>query len=245
MWINNDIYKVGMVNIQWKFLSGSGLKLIAMIAMIVDHLAAFLFYNNPLFVEPLFDIYHKQITLYFIFRAIGRIAFPIFAFLLVEGFSHTHNVKKYLTNLLVFAIVSELPWNLLHGGYLCCIGSQNVFFTLFLGCCGMYAIKYVDDIRKRAYMLIGLLIISIFLRADYGISGYGFILMIYVLRDNALIQAVVGSCMLSSRWMAGLAFIPINMYNGNRGFIQGKYMKYIFYVFYPLHLMIIYILRFL
>ena len=229
-------------NIKWRVVNGSGLKMIAMIVMLIDHLAAFLFYNNPQFIEPLFELRNKPITLYFLFRLIGRIAFPIFAFLLVEGFQHTRSVKKYLRNILLFAIISELPWNLVHGGHWYCVGNQNVFFTLLLGGCGLYVIENVREISKQAFMLIGLLVLSIFLRADYGVSGYGFILMIYALRKNELVRAIVGSCMLGSRWIAGLAFIPISMYNGERGFIQGKYMKYLFYAFYPLHLMVIYVL---
>ena len=234
---------MALANIKWRIISGSGLKMMAMIVMLIDHIAAFLFYDNHLFIEPLFEFCNKPITLYFIFRLIGRIAFPIFAFLLVEGFQHTRSVKKYLINILLFAIISELPWNLVHGGHWYCVGSQNVFFTLLLGGCGLYVIENVREIRKQAFILIGLLVLSIFLRADYGVSGYGFILMMYALRKSELIRAVVGSCMLGSRWIAGLAFVPISMYNGKRGFIQGKYMKYLFYAFYPLHLMAIYVLN--
>ena len=92
--------------------------------------------------------------------------------------------------------------------------------------------------------LLGLLVASVLLKVDYGCSGYGFILMLYVLRENKILQAVIGSCMLSSRWQAGLAFIPISMYNGQRGFVKGPLAKYAFYLFYPLHLLLIYWLRF-
>lgn len=73
--------------------------------------------------------------------------------------------------------------------------------------------------------------------------GYGFILMLYVLRELRPVQAVVGACMLPSRWIAGLAFIPINLYNGRRGFIRGQVGKYLFYSFYPLHLLVIWLLQ--
>lgn len=223
-----------------KTLSGSWLKLIAISTMLIDHLAAFYLWHDPQFIQPLFVIGHRQISFYFLFRFVGRIAFPIFAFLLVEGFLHTHSRKKYGRNLLLFAFISEIPWNLVHTGTWHYMG-QNVLFTLFIGFLGLCAMDHFhDNRRKQAISLIGLLIVSILFRCDYGCSGYGFILLLYVLRNNRLLQAVIGCCVLSSRWMAGLAFIPINMYNGQRGFIKGPVAKYLFYVFYPLHLLAIY-----
>lgn len=225
----------------WKILNGSWLKMLAIFTMLIDHLAAFYWWHIPVFVQPLFVLGHKNITLYFLLRCVGRIAFPLFAFLLVEGFQHTSNRKRYGSRLAAFALISELPWNLIHSGtwhY----ASQNVFFTLLLGFLGMWVLeRYADDYRRMALSLIGLLVTSILLRADYGCSGFGFIMLLYVLRNSPLMQTVIGSCMLSSRWIAGLAFIPINLYNGRRGFIKGTVAKYLFYVFYPLHLFLIYL----
>lgn len=226
----------------WQLISGSWLKVLAMVAMLIDHLAFHYWVMFPQMHEPLFSIGHRGITPYILMRCVGRLAFPIFAFLLVEGFCHTRSRKRYGLSLFVFALISELPWNLVHSGtwhY----ASQNVLFTLLLGFLGLCAIEYYqNDWRRQTFSLVGLLVVSVFLRADFGCSGYGFILMLYVLRRRRLWQAVIGSCMLGSRWIAGLAFIPINMYNGRRGFIQGPAAKYVFYVFYPLHLFIIYLL---
>lgn len=228
---------------KYQILSGSSLKVLAMVTMLIDHLAAFYFYDDPWFRHALFDVGHKHVSVYFLMRAVGRIAFPIFAFLLVEGFQHTSNRKRYGLSLLLFALLSEIPWNLVHCGSLL-YRSQNVLFTLLLGFLGMWAIeRYRDESHRMAAALIGLLVASVLLRADYGCSGFGFIIMLYALRQHRLWQAVVGSCMLGGRWLAGLAFIPINMYNGKRGFITGPLAKYLFYVFYPLHLLIIYLLR--
>lgn len=227
----------------FRILSGSALKLLAVVSMLIDHLAAFYWYNNPAFHEAWFHIGHKAITLYFILRLIGRIAFPLFAFLIVEGFVHTRSRKRYGLNLAIFALVSEIPWNLVHTGTLLYPG-QNVFFTLLLGFLGLCAIeKYSGNKPYLLGSLLGLLVVSVFLRADYGCSGYGFILLLYVLRENKILQAIIGSCVLGSRWIAGLAFIPINMYNGRRGFVQGPIAKYAFYLFYPLHLLVIWLLR--
>ena len=232
------------MNLNYKILSGSALKLLAVACMLIDHLAAFYWYIDPWYHEALFHIGHKAVTPYFVLRAIGRIAFPIFAFLIVEGFLHTRSRRRYGINLAVFALISEIPWNLVHTGTWLYPG-QNVFFTLLLGYVGLCAIEKFAG-NKGGYLLgslLGLLVVSIFLRADYGCSGYGFILLLYALRENKILQAVIGSCVLGSRWIAGLAFIPINMYNGKRGFVKGPVLKYAFYLFYPLHLLVLYFLK--
>ena len=105
---------------RWKILSGSWLKVLAVTIMLIDHLDAFVWYRLPAFREVLFPIGHREITLYILLRMLGRLAFPIFAFL------------------------SEIPWNLVHSGtwhY----PSQNVFFTLFLGYLGLCAIEHFKD----------------------------------------------------------------------------------------------------
>ena len=175
-------------------------------------------------------------------RGICRIVFPIYAFLLVEGFHHTHDKKKYGLRLLMFAAISEVPWDLLHTRMI--IGSsQSVYVTLFLGFLGMCVLSSDKDTETKAVCAVIILLASLFANADYGCRGVGFILLLYVLRDQPIPQAVIGSCILSSTWKAGLAFIPINLYNGERGMIKGKYWSLFFYTAYPLHLLIIYLIR--
>ena len=223
-------------------ISGSTLKLLATTSMIVDHLAHFIYWDNEEFQKELYTIGNLEITSYFLMRAFGRLAFPIFAFLIVEGFFHTKNHFKYGRNLLLFALISEIPWNLAHEGawhY----PTQNVFFTLFLGYLGVCCLAYLkEETTKKVAALLLLLGFSFILRADYGYRGFAFILMLYALRNQKLLKSVLGCCMLSSACIAGLAFIPINLYNGNRGFIKGLVWKLCFYAFYPVHLMLLYIL---
>lgn len=223
----------------YRILSGSALKMLAMFIMVLDHSARYVLAGNDFFTTPFLSVGSHDITLLFLMKFIGRLGFPIFAFLIVEGFLHTHNRFKYGRNLLLFALISEIPWNLIHGGAIF-YPTQNVFFTLFLGYLGLCAIvSYKDNLIRQGVCLFSLLILSIVLHADYGCSGFGFILMLYMLREHKIWQAIIGCCFLSSRWIAGLAFIPLNMYNGKRGFVQGKVAKYSFYVFYPLHLLIL------
>ena len=223
-----------------KKLDGSALKLIAVITMLIDHVAAYLLKNSNI---VLISLWGRNIRLYTAMRMIGRISFPIYAFLVVEGFLHTRNVKRYAGNLLLMALLSEIPWNLVHTGKIFYSG-QNVLFTLCLGLLGIWVIRdFHKDRKKEIVLLLGLLAVSILLRADYGCSGFGFILTLYLLREQKLYQAVIGSCFLSSRWKAGLAFIPINLYNEKRGFISGPVLKYAFYAIYPVHLFLLYLIR--
>ena len=228
---------------RWQILSGSALKMLAIVTMLIDHLTAFIWRIEPSIWEPLFSLGHLQVTPYFLLRVVGRWSFPIFAFLIVEGYQHTHDRWRYGRNLLIFALLSEIPWNLVHTGtwhYSC----QNIFFTLLLGYWGICVLEsQCHDRRRQALYLLGLLVLTIVLKADYGCAGFGFILMLYILRNNRLLQAVIGSCVLGGRWIAGLAFIPINMYNGQRGFIQGNVWKFAFYAFYPVHLVVIYLIQ--
>ncbi len=225
---------------KYRIISGSTLKIIAVVTMLIDHSAAVLV--GCLFTN-VYDTDNKYVKLYNLMRGIGRLAFPIYCFLLTEGFVHTHDRKKYASNLLIFAVISEIPWNLEHTGKLT-FNYQNVFFTLFLGVLGMTLYeKYKGNIRNQAISLIVIYCISILIKCDYGCSGFCFIMMLYILRNNELLRGVIGAGFLSSTWKAGIAFIPISLYNGERGFIKGKFMKYLFYAIYPVHMFILYIIK--
>lgn len=229
---------------RYRFLSGSMLKLIAVLAMLIDHITKVLHIGTDVVVlqlrESVWTISDTMIL-------VGRIAFPIYAFLLVEGFCYTHDRRKYGIRLFVFALISEIPWNLEHCGRFF-YPSQNVFFTLFLGYLGLCAAEKFLKVSggertKYAGILFLLLLISLFLRADYGASGFGFVLIMYFLRKAPVFRALAGSCILSSTWKAGLSFIPIAFYNEKRGFIQGRVLQILFYAIYPVHMLLLFWIR--
>lgn len=228
---------------RFQILSGSALKMIAIITMLIDHTAAVLLSIYPPAMTPLFYMGGKGYSVYRICRDVGRVAFPIFCFLLTEGFIHTRNRVRYGRNLFLFALISEIPWNFMFSDTWTYV-KQNVFFTLFLGYLGICAFEYF---RKTPWMqllsLLALLLAAVKLNADYGWKGYIFVLLIYLLRNEKAAQAVVGSCWLSYEWKACFAFLSINMYNGERGFIRGKASKYLFYAFYPVHIAVLVIIR--
>ena len=216
--------------------------------MLIDHTACFLLASEPFFNQKLvINSTSYDFSLYIFFRTIGRIAFPIFAFLLTEGFQYTHNRKKYALNLLVFALLSEIPWNLLHSGTLL-YEKQNVFFTLFLGLlCMIIYETYQQDFKKQLLCFSGIFLAGILLNADYGLKGIGFIFVLYLLKEKKIPQAFISTCFLSNTipYTIGVmcAFLPINLYHHERGFIKGKFWKYVFYAFYPVHMLILYFIK--
>ena len=204
-----------------RVLTGSALKIIAILTMAIDHIASHLLRYQEAFTAPLITYHDHYISWYFLLRCVGRLAFPIFAFLIVEGFIHTRDRRRYGRNLLVCALISEIPWA--------------------LGLCVIE--RYRSDWRKVGSILVAMMVAAIFFRADYNASGFALIVMLYVLRRHLALQVLVGCTMLPMKWVAGLAFIPIAMYNGERGFIRGTWGKYLFYAFYPLHLLVIWMVK--
>ena len=213
--------------------SGSVLKIIAIVSMVIDHCAYFLMDNNS--------------TLYEAMRCVGRIAFPVFAFLIAEGFAYTHNRKRYFTRLLVFAVISEVSWYLLNGAD----GTHNVMFTLALG---VVALAVLEKLKENSG-LCGIAILSIAYLAtwsgvDYEWRGILMILVFNLLRnqnDNLpfpygrMMQLLCAFPLMMHYGSIGalLACMTIFLYDGARGFIKGNVAKYGFYAFYPVHLLLI------
>ncbi len=217
----------------FRVLSSSSLKMIAVITMFIDHLGFALVYHLPSVNQ------HYQIC-----RDIGRIAFPIFCFLLVEGFLHTSSRKKYAMNLFAFSLLSELPYDLVFNANRSAWHSQNVFFTLFLGLMVLWGIEYFyGKIVFQGMVLSCGMLISYFIHCDYDWKGILLIALLYLCRHDALTMTAAGFACLYWEWKAIFAFLPINLYNGQRGWMKGKIAKYFFYVFYPLHLLLLVWLR--
>lgn len=202
------------------------LKMIAIIAMLIDHVGAVLF---PQYIE---------------LRIIGRLAFPIFAYTLVEGFIYTHDVYKYMKRLGLLALISEVPFDLAFFGTWLEFSHQNVFFTLFFGIFMLYLIvKAPTKFRKIIYVVI-LLLISDYLCMDYGSWGLFMILIYYLYREKKVTKLLgIGIinifCMGYIQKYAALAAIPIWFHNGK----QGPKCKMFFYGFYPIHLILLYLIQ--
>ena len=257
-------------------LTGYHLKLIALITMFIDHIAAVVIWrtyvasfrvttamqlSGSIGDQILVWVAENQDAIYTIYewmRYIGRMAFPIYCFLLVEGFLHTRNVAKYVGRLALFALISEIPFDLAIDGTWWTLEYSNVFFTLALGLLAIWALSYIEKFHefwvekqwepilgKILTLSAGLIVIvgvgafaEIVLRTDYGIGGIVAIAVIYLLRKQkeiAFTASVLALTVIAGdiEILALAMLYPIMRYDGSRG----KNMKYVFYVFYPAHLL--------
>ena len=225
-----------------RILSGSALKVLAAALMLIDHTGAVILSRCP--QTLLFTLWGRAVTLYKLTRLMGRLSFPLFTFLLVEGFEHTRDRRRYVLRLGAFALLSEVPFDLALHGKLFDAAHQNVFITLCLGVLGLCALeRFRGQGWKQLLALLGLYALALLCRCDYGVRGYGFVMLLYLLRERPIPRAIVGGGYLSSTWQAGLAFLPMAFYNGERGFIRRRWLQYAFYLFYPVHLLALYWLK--
>ncbi len=193
---------------------------------------------------------------------IGRIAFPIFAFQVSEGYLHTKNLKKYCLRLFLFALISQLPFMQFYSLYTKGF-TLNIFFTLLVGLLAIFLYDKVTSFEKfNIYLkqVLGLIIVfllgtfSQICHFDYGFFGIAVIFLFYLFRNDrlAMIISFITACILKygiscilygfNPWYIGLAIftilpiIFICLYNKK----QGIKVKHLFYLFYPAHLFILY-----
>lgn len=225
-------------------ISGSTLKILAIISMTIDHFAASVLSRGIMLLPSVssnLELMRFLRKLYSAMRAIGRPAFPIFCFLLVEGFTHTKSWKKYAARLFLFALISEIPFDYgLRGGFFVS-HHQNVFFTLFIGLMVMILYTKFYDKLLLKYLVLGLgLLAGKYFYVDYGFKGVFLIEVLFLFRHERLMQIIAGTFAISWEATAPIAFLPIWLYNGKRGLN----LKYFFYAFYPIHLILFGIVTF-
>lgn len=211
------------------------LKLIAIITMSIDHVG--------------YAIFGK----FSYFNYIGRLAFPIFAFQISEGYIHTRNKKKYFLRLLIFALVSQIPFMLFYT-LVPNKFSLNIFFTLLLGliCIFIYDKSKYKILAIIASVFIG--IVAEYSHCDYGFYGIAIILIFYIFKSNFINASIFFILATLVKYLIPIikngfydvylylfictisSIIFIAAYNGKKG----KDTKYLLYLFYPIHLLLIY-----
>ena len=224
-------------------MNSAQLKILACITMLIDHMGAILY--------P--DV--------IIFRVIGRLAFPIFCYLIAEGYRKTKDITHYMGRLMVFALVSQLAFN---AAFLGSINKPrelylNVFFTLVMG---LYSL-YLYDKNKKIVYVIAIALVCEFLHTDYGAFGvmmifvsnryhesfkklstsYIVLMLLYVVKWLIATKLASPSVLLvdiilkhfTIEPLALISLIFIKIYNDKRGWK----LKYLFYIFYPAHLFIL------
>ena len=212
-------------------LTATHLRILALFLMLLDHLWATVVPGNNWMTY------------------LGRMAFPIIAFQAAEGYHHTHDFKGYCKRLAIFALVSEIPFNLMIFSSPIFPFHQNVMLTLLLG---LLACRAWDQ-RKLGWLAL-ICLAAVLTFPDYGVMGVLTVLMFHALRDwkwaqlLMLIainwfgfegqQLVFGSIKMPIQAFAILAFLPISLYHGEKG-PGGKWLQYGSYLFYPLHMLIL------
>lgn len=208
----------------------SVLKWIAVLTMVIDHVGAILFPD--------------QIWM----RVIGRVAFPVYAYCLAEGFRYTSDYRRYLGRLALFAILSEIPFDLAFYGVPFSFAHQNVFFTLTLG---LILLWVLERCREQLLLCAGAFAVLCFLaqalHMDYGAGGLLMVFAFYLARQGASPWIGWGIFVFINlfgyaggvQWAAILALLPIGLYSGK----AGKKKQRFFYWIYPLHLLLLWVIE--
>jgi hypothetical protein len=209
--------------------------------MLIDHV------NNAL-ITPMLDGSGFLLYLSNIFSILGRIAFPIFVFFIVEGFFKTKNRGKYLLTLIVFGIISEVPFDMFTSKTFFNPYWNNMMFTLALCLISIWIIDVLKEkIKSKALWYTVSIIIVIFsgflsmqLSLDYDYHAVVAAYIFYIFYDKPLIGAGLGYLSIIKEIYSVFGFALTLTYNGKRG----KQCKWINYLFYPVHIFILGILRF-
>lgn len=247
---------------KYRKLNGNTLKAIACICMLIDHIGAAIIL--PVFQagvqKDIFE-FEKLNMFYKVLRFVGRSAFPIFAFLMVEGFYHTKNRLRYALSLFIFAIISEYPYDLAfnktEGDFMY---SSNVMFSLFIGLLVIWAVDFFrkefsmsdKKIYRIAFYPASALVIAVgaytahVINCDYREFGIGIMLIFYFFHSFesvSLLASYFLLCGINNEFKSFPGFILLFFYNKKRGKDLGK-LKYLFYIFYPAHLLLLYAIRY-
>ena len=225
----------------YQILSGAQLKYIAFISMLIDH-------TNNAIITPMLNGKGALLYISNAFSIIGRIAFPIFMFFLIEGFFKTRSRKKYLASLLIFGLISEVPFDMFVSRNFFEPNWNNMMFTLSM-CLGV--IWLIDSLRAKlnntllwfiaSLPILGLsCFIAACLSLDYDYHAILVAYIFYIFRQKPIIGAGLGYISIIKELCSILGFGLTLTYNGDRG----RQYKWLNYAFYPVHLLILGILRF-
>lgn len=224
-----------------RILNRNALKYIAIIAMLLDHVA---------------EGFLPQLSWqYQLMRFIGRLTGPVMAFFIAEGFIHTHDRDRYGKRLAIFALISWVPYSLFRYDGWPSI-SQSVIFTLLLGYVAIY-IWDREDISKSGKIVTTAALCGLSILGDWGVSDVLWPVFFFIYKDKPVqkwLSYYIAAALYiwpaffdfrGSMYNLGLLFVPIILiflYNGEGGSKKAIH-KWFFYVFYPLHLLVLFILK--
>lgn len=241
--------------------SHNALVIIAMFSMLMDHIAFILIQNGKLYGYDV-ELYENAISLpearpwvilCKILRMIGRLAFPIYSFLIVEGFRKTSNIFRYMLRILLLAIVSEIPFDLIIFNKLSlpdCMMLQNVLFTYFFGLLMLIGVRALNSLSEFLTVIPAAIavVICYLLKTDYWLEGILLMYVFYMFRHDlnvkCLIALIITFLMTMERYygFGAVSIYFIYFYDGQKGYID---LKRFHYLFYPLHMLVLYGILFL
>lgn len=226
-----------------KILPQEALKLIACITMLIDH------FGHA--IVPYLPVPYME-DLYYGCRIIGRLAFPIYCFLLAEGMRRTRDPKKYILRLGIGALLVELPFDLLFEGGISW-ESQSVMITLTLGAVMIWCMNKTEKKWLKLLTLIPFAFLADLCKCDYGAGGIAMI-AVFTLFDRLPVQAfalalvnwqllpsaavMIYGIVVIIQLFAVFAMVPIALYSGKK-LTHNRVVQWAFYLFYPVHLLIL------
>lgn len=237
-----EAIKKGQPPKRWQVFNGAQLKYIAFLSMLLDHV------NNAM-ITPYLDGKGLLLHVSNVLSILGRVAFPLFMFFLVEGFFKTRSRKKYLINLLIFGVLSEVPFDLFTSRELFNNNWNNMMFTLALS---LVTIWIVDEMKGRlakksktlwygaSVLVVAVMCaVAMFFSLDYDYHAIIVAYLFYLFYEKPIYGAVLGYLSIIKELYSVLGFAATLTYNGERG----KQYKWLNYAFYPVHLLILGLLR--
>lgn len=228
-------------------LTSFGLKRVAVASMIIDHIKSILLPAVFLAVGTDAPILRQLLVGRELCDILGRVAFPVFCFLIVEGFLHTRDRVGYGLRMGLFALISEIPYDLAHYQIPFSLRLQNVMFTLTVGIVALLFISKAEERWKDTPALRWFataavtgagMALNFWLRGEYVYLGVVSMVLVYLLRNRGKLRvAGLAPLLVVSPWTL-LAVPFLLLYNGERG----KGSKWFFYVFYPVHFLVLFAL---
>lgn len=219
-----------------KLLNANVIKWIAMITMLIDHVGAGILERGFTHVD------YTTSRVDYVLRMVGRTAFPLYCFLLVEGYEHTSNKVRYICNMLLFGLISEIPFDYCFFGRIY-LQYQNVFFTLLLGLMAIHMCRWLEEYDIPARIIFEIMTFCVtaamaeVLHTDYSWKGIALIAVMYFFRKVRILQCLLGALAFSYEPTSVVAFVLMYLYDGTR---KKGVNKYVFYAIYPIHLTIYY-----
>jgi hypothetical protein len=229
-------------------MPASQIKTIAIITMVIDHVGLFFF---PHYILP---------------RVIGRLSFPLFAWLIANGAHHTHNIKKYLKRLFLLALISQVPFTIANQNIGAPLLYLNVVFTLFLGLLAIYYIKKTSSYLAWLSIAGICALIADIINSDYGAAGVLSVVAFYIFFTHKTVLTIAQMTILciipyivllcEKKYHTDLSFFYMDSIFESIGLLslsliflynnkEGPQQKYLFYIFYPIQYICIALMQYI